>query len=281
MRQQPGEWPPPAKAEVTPRDPWCPLLFWGDYSTGRGPRGASAPELALHLVPNHSTRELPAGTPQVGLWNALHTPPVYTVQGNKKAARDKHPPPHWAVIGRLKIALFTTRDDSRVGQLRPASREVGSRGMRREQEAKRSSDPDSSELNHSGAVQGRSEVSEGWVGGRSHPKPPEDRLTDQLQPLEPEPRARTPRPVPEEVRSSANTAQANSISGRRLRRGLSDPPELHAPPRHRARRVSIFAFNPCLASPANRRPLPSLRNNRSSGKGEHLLPGLPSPRSAN
>lgn len=223
----------------------------------------------------------------MGLWNALHTAPVYTVQeGSKTVARDKHHPP-WAVMGRLKIALFTTRDDSRVGQLRPASREVGSRGMRKEWEAKRSSDPDSSELKHSGAVQGRPEVSEGWVAGHSHSKPPEDRLTEELQPLEPEPRARTPRRIPEEVRSAGVTCSANtepskhSISGRRRRRGLSDPPELGAPPRHRARRVSIFAFNPCLASPANRRPLPSLQNNRSSGKGEHLLPGLPSPRSAN
>ena len=224
----------------------------------------------------------------MGLWNALHTAPVYTEQeGNKTAARDKRHPPHWAVMGKLKIALFTTRDDSRVGQLRPASREVGSRGMRREWEAKRSSDPDSSELNHSGAVQGRSEVSEGWMGGHSHSKPAEDSLAEELQPLEPEPRACTPRCIPKEVRSAGVTCSADTepskhgISGRQLGRGLSDPLELGAPPRHKARRVSIFAFNPCLASPANRRPLPSLRNNRSSGKEEHLLPGLPSPRSAN
>ena len=181
-------------------------------------------------------------------------------------------PPHWAVMGKLKIALFTTRDDSRVGQLRPASREVGSRGMRREWEAKRSSDPDSSELNHSGAVQGRSEVSEGWMGGHSHSKPAEDSLEEELQPLEPEPRACTPRCIPKEVRSAGVTCSADTepskhgISGRQLGRGLSDPLELGAPPRHKARRVSIFAFNPCLASPANRRPLPSLRNNRSSAR---------------
>lgn len=57
--------------------------------------------------------------PEAGLRNALIDAPDYTVlvEENKKAARDKHrpsPPPHWAVMGRLKIALFTTRDDSKL-----------------------------------------------------------------------------------------------------------------------------------------------------------------------
>lgn len=153
-------------------------------------------------------------------------------------------------MGRLKIALFTTRDDSRVGQLRPASREVGSQGMRREQEAKRSSDPDSSELNHSGAVQGRSEVSEGWVGGRSHSKPPEDRLTEQLQPLEPEPRACTPRSIPKEVRSSANTAQANTASAADGSEEASRSTRTRCPSQTQSPTCFYFCFQPLFGIPS-------------------------------
>ena len=76
-------------------------------------------------------------------------------------------------MGRLKIAPFTTRDDFRIAQLRPASREVGSwrtgGGGGRVWQAKGSSDQEGSKLDH----------------GHSRPKPPKDRLVEQLQALQP------------------------------------------------------------------------------------------------
>ena len=79
---------------------------------------------------NPSTEnQQPVGSPGAGLHNALLAASDHTVRdGNKQAARGKHHPlpPHWAAMGKLKIAFFfTTRDDSRVAQLGPASREAG------------------------------------------------------------------------------------------------------------------------------------------------------------
>ena len=59
--------------------------------------------------------------------------------------------------------------------------------MRREQEAKRSSDADSSELDHSGAVQGRSEVSEGWWVAAATPNPLKTGSRNSCSPWSPSP----------------------------------------------------------------------------------------------
>ena len=51
-----------------------------------GSKVASAPDSAFGAKSQH--RELPAGTPEAGLRNALTAAPDYTVQeGNKKAAK--------------------------------------------------------------------------------------------------------------------------------------------------------------------------------------------------
>lgn len=51
-------------------------------------------------------------------------------QTGSKEQTPPTPTIHWAVMGKLKIAFFTTRDDSRVAQLGPASgrQEAGSGG---------------------------------------------------------------------------------------------------------------------------------------------------------
>lgn len=51
---------------------------------------------------------------------------LYYTRRKQKIARDKHPSSHQAIMGRLKIAPFATRDDARVAQLGPAGAESGS-----------------------------------------------------------------------------------------------------------------------------------------------------------
>lgn len=81
-----GELSPPARAKVTPTGHLCYLPLWSDYRARMGPRVASAPGSAFGTKSQH--RELPAGTPEAGLRDALTAAPDYTVQeGEKKAAK--------------------------------------------------------------------------------------------------------------------------------------------------------------------------------------------------
>lgn len=83
---------------------------------------------------------------------------------------------------------------------------------------------------------------------------------------------------------SANTqSQANTVSAADSSEEASRIHQNSTPLPDRAQRVSIFAFNPCLASllPANRRLLPLLPEEGVIWEEEHLLACLPCPRSSN
>lgn len=88
----------------------------------------------------------------------------------------------------------------------------------------------------------------------------------------------------QDVTCSANTqSQTNTVSAADSSEEASQIHQNSTPLPDRAQRVSIFAFNPCLASllPANRRLLPLLPEEWVIWGEEHLVSGLPCPRSSN